>query len=389
MTRKNKFELTGEVCFWLALATELIIVMIDKSAYTNPLEGQLFRLTFLLCCIKIAATRYTREEWLCMAVFFMIAFISYLVNTRDEAVRVVAFVAACKGVDLKKMLKLSLAVTLIGAIILFALSVLGIFGAVSVTTDFGHGGVETRYCFGMGHPNAFQCMLLMMTSLAAYIYAERMKLYHFALLVFVNYVAYVYTDSNTGFIVCTAVILGIMLLKYAKPLRELKVIYILGALSVIAMVAFSAYGSHVGRGTEFMYKLDALLNGRFQYSQVIENARIENWLPFASPENTEYFDAGFIRLFYWYGIIPGIIYVLMNLYLIYQSYKSKDYALVVIVVGYALYTVIEAHLISVYILRNYLFVIMGYYWYQPFKDKGRLEGHFWQVRKILKGDIAT
>ncbi len=34
--------------------------------------------------------------------FGSILFISYLVNERDEAVRVVAFIAACKGMEIKK-----------------------------------------------------------------------------------------------------------------------------------------------------------------------------------------------------------------------------------------------------------------------------------------------
>ncbi len=99
------------ICFWLALITELVIVMIDKSAYINPIEGQLFRVTFLLCCIKIAATKYSRSEWLCILLFGAVAFVSYLVNERDETVRIVAFVAACKGVDLKKMLRAALWIT--------------------------------------------------------------------------------------------------------------------------------------------------------------------------------------------------------------------------------------------------------------------------------------
>lgn len=384
MEKTDRIGKTGEVCFWLALVIELVIVMIDKSAYINPLEGQLFRITFLLCCIKIAATKYSREEWLCILFFGVIAFISYLVNERDETVRLVAFVAACKGVDLRKMLKVTLLLTLTGSIILFILSGLGIFGDFKITANFGRGEypsiIETRYCFGMGHPNAFQCMLFMMISLCLYLYSEKMKVYHFILLAFLNYFAYRYTDSNTGFLVCTAVIAGVALLKYCAPLRKSKYIYILGALFVIGIVVFSAIGSHTGIENELIDRLDTILNGRFKFAHKIEASRLENWLPFASADNTEYFDAGFIRLFYWYGIIPGVIYVLINLYLIYQSYKKGDYPIVVIVAGYALFTIMEAHLISFYLLRNYLFILLGYYWYQPFAAKGRLEGYFWQVR---------
>ena len=54
----------GEACFWLGLMIELLIVIVDKSAYINPLESQLFRLTFLLFCIKIALTKYSTKEWI-------------------------------------------------------------------------------------------------------------------------------------------------------------------------------------------------------------------------------------------------------------------------------------------------------------------------------------
>ena len=156
-------------------------------------------------------------------------------------------------------------------------------------------------------------------------------------------------------------------MKYVPILKNLKWIYWLSAAFVLALVIFSAVGSYTGRETQFMYDLDQVLNGRFQYAHAIENARVENWTLFSNRSNTEFFDQGFIRLFYWYGIIPGIMYVLANLYLIYQSYKKRDYMLLIIVVGFSLFSLMEAHLISVYILRNYLFVLLGYYWYQPFE----------------------
>ncbi|NDO50907.1 hypothetical protein FMM75_16380 [Lachnospiraceae bacterium MD335] len=385
--KMEKIEQTGMICFWLAFVTELVIVMVDKSAYINPIEGQLFRITFLLCCIKIAVTKYSRDEWICILLFGAVAFVSYLVNERDETVRLVAFVAACKGVDLRKMLRVAFGITLAGSVILFALSGLGLFGEFKITANFGRGEypsiIETRYCFGMGHPNAFQCMLFMMITLCLYLDAERMKWHHFLLLEFINYFSFRYTDSNTGFLVCTAVIAGVMLMKYCKPLRKSRTIYLLGALFVIGIVVFSAIGSHTGIENELINRLDTILNGRFKFAHKIEASRLENWLPFASAANEEYFDAGFIRLFYWYGIIPGVLYVLMNLYLIYQSFREQDYTLVVIVAGYTLFTIMEAHLISFYILRNYLFIWLGYYWYQPFAKRQCFEGYFWQVRKLL------
>ena len=384
---ESRLKNIGLLCFWTALIIELIIVIVDKSAYTNPYEGQLFRLTFLLFCIKAATTKYSAKEWVCILLFGAVAVISYFINERDEAVRAVVFVVSCKDVDLKKMLRIILGVTFVGSVTLFALSAAGVLGAFTVTANFGRGPfpgiVETRYCFGMGHPNAFQVMLFMMSTVYIYLQGRGLKPFSLILVGIINAAAYVFTDSNTGFMVMMAVIAGVVLLRYVKALQESRLVYISGAVVVLAIVLFSAYGSHVGRETSFMYKVDGILNGRFQYAHIIEAARIENWTLFGNANNTEYFDQGFIRLFYWYGIIPAIAYIGANLFLIRQAWKVRDYCLLVIVVGYAVLSIMEAHLISVYLLRNYLLVWLGYYWYQPFREKQEFEGYFWQVKSLL------
>ena len=114
----DRIRLAGNVCFWIAIVTELIVVIIDKSAYINPYEGMIFRLTFLLFCLKVISTKYSRREWICIIAVGLIVSISYFVNTRDEAVRAAVFVIACKDIDLKKILKVVLAITLIGTLIL-------------------------------------------------------------------------------------------------------------------------------------------------------------------------------------------------------------------------------------------------------------------------------
>lgn len=375
----------GEACFWLGLVIELLIVVIDKSAYTNPLESWLFRLTFLLFCIKIALTKYSVKEWLCILLFGGMMFVSYLVNERDETVRVIAFIAACKGMDIKKVMKVTFWVTLAGCTALIALSMTGLYGAVSLTADFGRGAQspETRYVLGMGHPNALHCMLWMLVVLGVYSYAERLKWYHFALFMVLDFIVYFLTDSRTGVIIWAFFVALSFVLWYSKKCRENRGIYIIGAMIVLGCVLFAVIGSHVGNMAlapdSLMYKLDKLLNGRYQSCYAVEAARLENWKLFAAPENTAYFDAGFVRLFYWYGVIPGILYVAMNVYLLYQSYRQKDIVLFAMLVSFSVYNLMEAHFISVYIMRNYLLVLMGYYWYQPFEKADAYEGYFWQV----------
>lgn len=386
MSDKNA-EKIGAVCFWTGLMVELLIVVVEKSAYTNPLESQLFRLTFLLFCIKIALTKYSKGEWLAILLTGAILLVSYLVNERDEAVRVVAFVAACKGMDVRKVMKAVFWTTLAGCVALMALSVTGIYGAVSVTADYGRGGMETRYTLGMGHPNALHCMLWLVVVLAVYCNADRMKWYHYAAFFAMDVVLYTFTKSMTGVIVWALFLAAAFAMRYSKTCRENRAAYLFGAAVVLGCVVFSMMGSHIENTYEtpdsLMHKFDKLLNGRYQSCYAVEAARLENWKLFASPENTEYFDAGFVRLFYWYGIIPGMLYIGMNFYLLYQGYKKKDAVMLVMIVSFSIYNLMEAHFISEYLLRNYLLVLMGYYWYQPFEGKYRFEGYFWQVRGLL------
>ena len=55
-----------------------------------------------------------------------------------------------------------------------------------------------------------------------------------------------------------------------------------------------------------------------------------------------------------------------------------------IVTAYAVFSMMEAHLVSVYLLRNYLLLWMGYYWYQPFLERGETQGYLWQPHVLMK-----
>ena len=73
---EERAKKAGTYCFWAAVLIELLLVIIDKSAYINPYEGQLFRLTFLLFAVKILTTKYSRNEILFLGMVGMVAAVS-------------------------------------------------------------------------------------------------------------------------------------------------------------------------------------------------------------------------------------------------------------------------------------------------------------------------
>ena len=396
--RKMKNSRIPWFLFYAGLTIELIIVIIDKSNYINPIEGQLFRITFLIFALKLLLTDYSKKEW-CVIIFLeAVAFLSYRITGANDLIRLVTFVAACKNIPLRQMLKYTFYVTLMGCMAIILIAVTGIYGDVTSTLAYGHSGyealdasrysgvdpvLETRYTLGMGHPNALSCMFIMLVVLGVYIWFENMKWYMYLFIMLLNLGLYVLTDSKTGMLITSAFLLGACLLSYCKTLRSRKLIYVCGMLVFVLCLAFSVdaavcaqrvrtiqhddyfYGGHrVDKHAEVLSRIDRLLTGRIVSLTNSENndGMIQTWSAFSKPNNMNYyFDMGWVKLFYRYGIVPGILYIIAQLALLWQLYRRRDACGLLMFVTLAVYTVIEAHLISVYLGRNFILMLTGCY----------------------------
>lgn len=373
----------GGVLFYLTLLIELGIVIVDKSVYINPIEGQLFRLTFALCALKIAMTKYSLKEWLVMAAFFALGAISYFATGRNEIIRIVAFVAASKNIELRTSLKVTFYVTLIGVLSLIGLSLLGIMGNLYLELDFGRGGVERRYCLGLGHPNAMHCMAWALITLGIYLYFERLKWYHYVILEVANIGLYLLTVSRSGVIAATLMICSAAFFHLMPKLREKRWVYICGLAMVVGCVLFSLILSKFGNDGGPFYWMNRYLTGRLTIGYY--DGRMSSWSLFSNPANTAYFDMGYMRLFYWYGYIPAVIYVFVNCLQAIWCYRKKDIAALLVIIIFAVYTLFEAHAISVYIARNYVILLLIGVWGEVFMLRPAREGYFWQLNVFLKG----
>ena len=375
-TDKSLREKTAYLIFYLGVIIEIILVLIDKSAYTNPIEGQIFRLTFLLFFAKACLTKYSFREYAVIAFFLTVGAVSYFATGRNEIVRVVMFIAACKDIDMVKCLKVVFWMTLAGCLALILLSLFGILGTVSLTQDYGRGSVETRYVLGLGHPNALQCMVCVLTMLGMYLYHAKWKWYYYALTLMVNVFFFLLTDSKTGFLVSAGavflffvasearnkVLTGIFAVGNAAVFAGSIVISIMSAKNAMCLCDYY-WWAETDRKMEFYLFLDTILTGRLHSLIETDNHEgiMDTWSLFSSPQNDYYFDMGWVRLFYWYGIIPAVLAVIVLTVFVGYFIKKKRWEELVLFSMTALYTIVEAHIISVYIGRNYLLFIVGMY----------------------------
>ena len=374
-------DLLSKYSFYLGLFIELTIVILEKSEYIIQYEGLWFRLTFVLFGISMITTKHSVRQWIAFFVMALTGCSSYFHTGRNEILRAVVFIWACYGKDMKKVLKFTFWYTLAGCVVIFLLSVLGIYGEVFLEavyrTDVAWtpGEVEKRYCFGMGHPNAFHCMMLVVTWLGVYCYHEKIKWYGYALMGVAHVAVFLFTDSKTGLLMSVGSLGIFVILKYGKPLQEKKGIYLLGIFTVIATVGFSVFMAKYSVHHPLLAKIDTILSNRIlnlYYGNVNHEGMLHTWSLWSVARNDYYFDLGIIRMFYWFGIIPAVVYFVAQCRLIWCGFKRKDYMLLAVVVVIAIYSVFEAHFISDYLGRNYILFFFGMYLGDMFGEKGKM-----------------
>ncbi len=177
------------------------------------------------------------------------------------------------------------------------------------------------------------------------------------------------------------------MLTYCEFFRKKAFVYLCGVLVFALCIGFSvdaavcAQRVRDAQWNEFFYwsprdnghivalmRIDRYINGRIvSLTDSEENdGMIQTWSAFSKPGNMEhYFDMGWVKLFYRYGVVPGSLYIIACLFLLWQFYKKRDACGLLLFVTLAVYTVAEAHLISVYLGRNFILMMMGYYFFTP------------------------
>jgi hypothetical protein len=336
-------------------------------------EGQICRVTFLLFALKVCFTKYSMKEWIWLTVFVVFTGFMYFVTGQNVALRSVFFVAAMRDIEIMKAMKYTFWLTLGGSILLVILSFFDMGGrGISTTEVFRGGEITTRYHFGFGHPNTFHCGILMLLLLFLYCYHKKLNWQAYLSLLVANFGLSLLTGSQTGFAICSLAILVAMGFHVFPKLRSTNGVYWAGMLVLLFCVGVSilaaVYADHGRFWTEGSWaeRLDSIFTGRIKelhFGAPSVSARAAEWTLFGGNATFNYrFDMGWVRLFYWFGIIPAALFVISHLLLLNECRRQKDYMALVMITIVAIYTVVEGQFISLFLGRNSLLFLFGMYW---------------------------
>lgn len=351
--------------FYLGLAAEILLVIWDKSSWTDPYMGQICRMTFLLfaVCCACSVRKSTMAEDIVFAIGVLIGALSWRFGGRNDLLRIVIFLRAAGTVSVPRAMKVTFVSSVLGCLGLVGLAFAGIQGHLYQTYDYGH-GVETRWDLGLGHPNSLHCMAAMLLIFGLYLFEKRMKLYLYVLLGVGNVLLYGLTRSNTAFAISMLALMLSLILHYGKKLAAGNAVYFLGELFLFGGLLFSVLcGIYRPSGHWLLEKLDHILTGRISslWTTTFHEGTLSTWKWFGQRLNVCYFDLGWLRVVYWYGVIPALVIIGLTFALLEHARKTRDKAAFMLLLCFGLYTVFEAHLVSAYIGRNYALFIAALY----------------------------
>ena len=361
--------------FYIALILELIFMLIEKSEFSFEYDSYAFRVSFVFALAALFCLKHSKKEWVLIVVTFIFTAICYKITGRNELMRVAAFVMAARDIDLGKAMKITFYVAAAGAATIVLLAALGIMGDMYLVRDFGRGNAnELRYVFGFGHPNTLFSSIYALILMWIWLYGSKAKKYAYIIVAAVCAGLCFFTKSRTGMLILFMTLAAAVAVRLLPTLRFKKTIYALTAaispvicvlLSVLAAWAAGSTYIKPGRAFELYYwKIEELINYRMSnlyYESFEHGAVLYNWKLFSSPTAESYFDMGWVRLYYWYGIIPATLIVLLIIFFVYLCWKNKDIWSLVIVLSLGVYTIIEATFVSRYIGRNFFLLIFAVY----------------------------
>ncbi|WP_026524652.1 hypothetical protein [Butyrivibrio sp. MB2005] len=369
----SRFSPIRNFVFYLMLTTELLMAIYERSDLPLSTPSYVFRATFLMTMVVILLTEYSAKEWIAICITAVFTFFCYRVCGNNDLLRVSMFVISCKGVNIKKALNYFFTVSFIGYAAIFVAALTGIYGNISITDYFGRSvGTETRYSFGFGHPNTVHSVLFALSMLVMYLLKDesrKKRKIAGSIILVLNILLFVFTDSKTGFFITIFMLIGLipsLLSDDEKPGIYYAIGVAVSGLSVVLSVVAAAVSQYAFENPfSFSAAIDRMLTGRiiaFYGNTPEHKGTISSWTLFGDSNSGEtYFDMGWVRLFYWYGIIPGIIVTVILFILLYRMYRQKDYDTFVMLVSMFLYTIVEATYVSSYIGRNFMLMIWGAY----------------------------
>jgi len=322
-----------------------IILLVGKGlGYTAG--DQVFRIitwiAIIFAIVKLVCTQWTRNQLItCILLNLLGIFVWF--SSGDSAVLLTTIaVTSLKNININKLLKTSFWIKGSIYVVRVTLAILGFADKQVLTRYFPDGTYTLRYSLGYQQPNTAHYLLFVIVALCILVYRNRLKLFHYILMMLGNFFIFSFTDSRAGLLMTSLLIL--LAFTSSGKSRNLIVrgIEAASGASYFICAVTSFLICFAVTKIEFLTTFGTLYSRFNTASTVITN----NIIPlFGSPNITT--DFGYINILYGYGLIVWFIYVFGNTKLTKVMRKNNMVLEQIVLMCYAIYTLAEAYSTSI------------------------------------------
>ena len=297
----------------------LILIEIGPGSRTLRL------IAMWLLFAKVLLTRYTKKEFFIIVPISVLALYNYYLSGNIFCIYTILVIAASKDIDYSVLFKTLFYSTLTTIVILGILSFWEIGSPMQLTEDFGRGMIETRYCFGLHHPNIWHQAIGRCNIFACIGYYKQLNIVHLSILFVFNIFIYKLSVSRTGLIAVSLVLILMIFYKYLRKFMHTLFVKICAFAGIV-----SVYGLYVYFTYDFAttWTLNAQLfnwkvtNGRIQQAFIFLSSNPIKLFACRFPDNGTLFDLGAYRLFYESGYLWAGLFFLAFFALIIIALKK-------------------------------------------------------------------
>lgn len=345
---EKKWEIFLCTCVYLAVA---LLAISDTGVqvfllHTGIGNSRILRkIAIALLFFKVFGTRYTKKEFFLIFPIMVMALYNYRVSGNTYCIYNILTIACVKNIDFYKLFKVLFWSTLSALTIISVLSLMNIGGEVALTKEFGRDKIQTRYCFGMYHPNVWHQAVSRCVVFGVLGYRNKMKWYQFGCVFVLSYVAYLLSLSRTG-LLATMLFLGFIVLYEYFP-NIVKSIRTKIAIFISAMAVYGVYFYFIYDFSVNTSEISMIFNQKFTNNRMVQAVYYLRMHPASIwgqsiRDDGTVFDCGFLRMFYESGYIFGILIVAALLLLFCYSLKYNYGDYVAVILFMMLYGLFEA-----------------------------------------------
>lgn len=350
-SQKNRIAI---FIFYIAFIMEILIRCLNSAGVEIPYRGRMLQLAALLFGVKTLLTHYSKKEWVMIITTAILSVVPFIMIRETLWMQIAMMLIASKDISQRKSMKVFMLLLSASMILMAILSAYGVIDNYVMIKDFHRNGVEARYCFGFSHPNVFYSNILILFSIGLVLFWEKIRVWGYAVLFLTNIFLFSLSKSRNGFIVVTILLVGAIIVRLFPLIMQKKLIYYMGYLAIAACV-LTSWGVYF-INSPFIEKVDEILTGRIRLAKTY--APIETWTLWPNTIDRYVVDMGFVKLMASWGIILGLLYIGLIAWNYTRLWKKGNYAGVIVVLTYTLFTVIEAHAFSMYFVGNLMYLLM-------------------------------